>query len=55
MKTVEQIISGLEADIKMSEDKVRVLSPNAYLHGDSILIEKTKIRFATNMINFIRS
>jgi hypothetical protein len=55
MKKPEEIIEGLKADIEASKARITSLSPNAYLHGDKILAEQTKINFAKNLINFINS
>ena len=55
MKSAEEIVKGLEADIKNSNATITKLAPNSYLHGDAILKEQVKIKFATNLINWIKS
>ena len=55
MKTPEQIIEGLTADIEAGKKKIEYLSPSAYLHGDAITWATAQITFANNLINWIKS
>ena len=55
MKTVDDILKGLDADIQNSKRAIAMMTPNAYLNGDRITAEQAKLQFAINLSHWIRS